>query len=84
VGFYSVTVVFWADGQVTTAGLGQYTLREVDASIFSGQNDANLVINTSPLQMLQFSTFLGIKTFHARTLQTPNFLNFETTFVSTT
>lgn len=34
--------------------------------------------------MFTYNTYLGLKAFHSRTLQTPNFLNFQTSFPSET
>lgn len=78
--FYAVTIVLYDDVQVTASGLSRFHIFGVD----SGTSDTNLFIDTSSIQMFTYNTYLGLKAFHARTLQTPNFLNFQTSFPSET
>lgn len=80
VAFYAFTIILYDSAQVTVSGLSRFTLDEID----SNTSDNALFIDTSPIKMLSYNTYVGLKAFHARTLQTPNFLNFQTSFPSET
>ena len=80
INLFSFTVVFYADIQIATAGLSQFTLADAG----SNKADTDLLYDSTPLQMLSLNTYVGLKAFHVRTGLTPNYLNFQTTFVNDT
>jgi len=65
---------------VTASALSRFTIAEIDSPV----SDSALFIDTSPIKMFSYNTYVGLKAFHARTQQTPNFLNFQTSFPSET
>lgn len=78
VAFFAVTIAYYDDNQVTNAGLSRFTLADVD----SPTTVADLFYDSTPLKMFTYNMFVGVKAFHVRTLQTPNFLNFQTVLLN--
>ncbi len=78
--FYSVSIVYFDEGQILSSGLSQFTIAYADSPI----SDANVFYDSTSIHMLDFNTLIGVKAFHARTGLTPNYLNFQTVFVNST